>query len=259
MEGPTPVSALIHAATMVAAGIYMLCRINVLMVPDALTVIMWTGTATALYAALCAITQSDIKKVLAYSTLSQLGYMVAAFGLGSLAMVAHMGGHAQSRDRRRRRRRDVPPHDARLLQSPHVPRLRLRHPRLPPRAGHLQNGRPAHADAAHVLDLHHRRRRHHRLSVSRRLLLEGRDPLPRVRQQQSRLRAPRLTAVLTSFYMVRLWKVTFLGEAAPRGGARARERLGHDTARWSCLRPAFGGGGYGWFYSGVLRRAASIA
>jgi NADH-quinone oxidoreductase subunit L len=84
MEGPTPVSALIHAATMVAAGIYMLCRINVLMVPDALTVIMWTGTATALYAALCAITQSDIKKVLAYSTLSQLGFMVAAFGLGSL-------------------------------------------------------------------------------------------------------------------------------------------------------------------------------
>ena len=86
MEGPTPVSALIHAATMVAAGIYMLCRINVLMVPDALTVIMWTGTATALYAALCAIVQSDIKKVLAYSTLSQLGYMVAAFGLGSLGV-----------------------------------------------------------------------------------------------------------------------------------------------------------------------------
>ncbi|MBI5770576.1 MAG: NADH-quinone oxidoreductase subunit L [Verrucomicrobia bacterium] len=84
MEGPTPVSALIHAATMVAAGVYMLCRIHVLMVPDALTVIMWTGTVTALYAALCAITQSDIKKVLAYSTLSQLGYMVAAFGLGSI-------------------------------------------------------------------------------------------------------------------------------------------------------------------------------
>ena len=85
MEGPTPVSALIHAATMVAAGIYMLCRIHVLMVPDALTVIMWTGAATALYAACCAIVQIDIKKVLAYSTLSQLGYMVAAFGLGSLA------------------------------------------------------------------------------------------------------------------------------------------------------------------------------
>jgi NADH-quinone oxidoreductase subunit L len=92
MEGPTPVSALIHAATMVAAGIYMLCRINALMVPDALTVIMWIGTATALYAALCAIVQSDIKKVLAYSTLSQLGYMVAAFGLGSLAVTHDDGG-----------------------------------------------------------------------------------------------------------------------------------------------------------------------
>ena len=91
MEGPTPVSALIHAATMVAAGIYMLCRINVLMVPAALDVIMWTGTVTALYAALCAITQSDIKKVLAYSTLSQLGFMVAAFGLGSLSST-HLHG-----------------------------------------------------------------------------------------------------------------------------------------------------------------------
>ena len=92
MEGPTPVSALIHAATMVAAGIFMLCRINVLMVSDALTVIMWIGTITALYAALCAITQRDIKKVLAYSTLSQLGYMVAAFGLGSLTFKHEMGG-----------------------------------------------------------------------------------------------------------------------------------------------------------------------
>jgi NADH-quinone oxidoreductase subunit L len=79
---------------MVAAGIYMLCRINALMVADALTVIMWIGTATALYAALGAITQRDIKKVLAYSTLSQLGYMVAAFGLGSLNMRHGQGGVA---------------------------------------------------------------------------------------------------------------------------------------------------------------------
>jgi len=84
MEGPTPVSALIHAATMVAAGIYMLCRINVLMTADAAQVIMWIGVITAAYAALCAVVQRDIKKVLAYSTLSQLGYMVAAFGLGEL-------------------------------------------------------------------------------------------------------------------------------------------------------------------------------
>jgi len=94
MEGPTPVSALIHAATMVAAGIYMLCRIQVLMVPQALTVIMWVGTATAIYAAVCAIVQSDIKKVLAYSTLSQLGYMVAAFGLGS-SVAAGDGGASE--------------------------------------------------------------------------------------------------------------------------------------------------------------------
>jgi NADH-quinone oxidoreductase subunit L len=86
MEGPTPVSALIHAATMVAAGIYMLCRLEPLFAasPAALDVVMWIGVITAVYAALCAITQSDIKKVLAYSTLSQLGYMVAAFGLGRL-------------------------------------------------------------------------------------------------------------------------------------------------------------------------------
>jgi NADH-quinone oxidoreductase subunit L len=85
MEGPTPVSALIHAATMVAAGIYMLCRIEPLFagVPTALNVVMWIGVITAVYAAFCAVAQSDIKKVLAYSTLSQLGYMVAAFGLGS--------------------------------------------------------------------------------------------------------------------------------------------------------------------------------
>ncbi len=95
MEGPTPVSALIHAATMVAAGIYMLCRIHVLMVPPAMTVIAWVGTLTALYSALCAVTQRDIKKVLAYSTLSQLGYMVAAFGLGSVsASMFHLTTHA---------------------------------------------------------------------------------------------------------------------------------------------------------------------
>jgi NADH-quinone oxidoreductase subunit L len=85
MEGPTPVSALVHAATMVAAGIYMLCRIEPLMVPQALQVITWVGVATAIYAAFCAVVQNDIKRVLAYSTLSQLGYMVAAFGLGGLA------------------------------------------------------------------------------------------------------------------------------------------------------------------------------
>ncbi len=81
MEGPTPVSALIHAATMVAAGVYMLCRVFFLLNGPALEVIAWTGGITALLAALIAVQQNDIKRILAYSTLSQLGYMVMAVGL----------------------------------------------------------------------------------------------------------------------------------------------------------------------------------
>ncbi|MBK1880676.1 NADH-quinone oxidoreductase subunit L [Pelagicoccus mobilis] len=96
MEGPTPVSALIHAATMVAAGVFLLCRTGFLMTADALTVIMWVGVATAIFAGLTAIAQRDIKKILAYSTVSQLGYMVAAFGLGSLIALDENGGNAAS-------------------------------------------------------------------------------------------------------------------------------------------------------------------
>jgi NADH-quinone oxidoreductase subunit L len=84
MEGPTPVSALIHAATMVAAGIFLLCRVSVLMSADALNVILWIGTGTALFAGFVALGQRDLKRILAYSTISQLGFMVAAFALGSL-------------------------------------------------------------------------------------------------------------------------------------------------------------------------------
>ncbi|CAN5899281.1 NADH-quinone oxidoreductase subunit L [soil metagenome] len=85
MEGPTPVSALIHAATMVAAGVYMLVRVNFLLLtsPDAQITIACIGGLTALMAALMATQQNDIKKVLAYSTLSQLGYMVMAVGLAA--------------------------------------------------------------------------------------------------------------------------------------------------------------------------------
>ncbi|MGB0292428.1 MAG: NADH-quinone oxidoreductase subunit L [Luteolibacter sp.] len=101
MEGPTPVSALIHAATMVAAGVYMLFRLQISVGLDlfeglaANTVIAWVGAITALLAALMAIRQDDIKKVLAYSTLSQLGYMVLAVGLlaGDAGMF-HLFTHA---------------------------------------------------------------------------------------------------------------------------------------------------------------------
>jgi len=82
MAGPTPVSALIHAATMVAAGGYFLIRIFYLFPPEVLSVIAWLGVFGAVYAGFCAYARTDIKQILAYSTLSQLGYIGAAFGLG---------------------------------------------------------------------------------------------------------------------------------------------------------------------------------
>ena len=109
MEGPTPVSALIHAATMVAAGVYMLCRVFFVYSANqawpewlwfldgisSLTIIAWIGGITALLAALMAVQQNDIKRILAYSTLSQLGYMVMAVGLrGTNAAMYHLGTHA---------------------------------------------------------------------------------------------------------------------------------------------------------------------
>ena len=97
MEGPTPVSALIHAATMVAAGVYLLVRVAFLIQASqtALLVIAWTGTITALLGALMATQQSDIKRILAYSTISQLGYMVMAVGLiSNEAAMFHLFTHA---------------------------------------------------------------------------------------------------------------------------------------------------------------------
>ena len=97
MEGPTPVSALIHAATMVAAGVYLLVRVGFLIQASqtALLVIAWIGTITALLSALIATQQSDIKRILAYSTISQLGYMVMAIGLTSNeAAMFHLFTHA---------------------------------------------------------------------------------------------------------------------------------------------------------------------
>ncbi len=85
MEGPTPVSALIHAATMVAAGIYLLVKVHFLLTPEVKIFIAFTGATTAFIGAVPALFQNDIKKVLAYSTISQLGYMVMGMGMGSYA------------------------------------------------------------------------------------------------------------------------------------------------------------------------------
>jgi NADH-quinone oxidoreductase subunit L len=97
MEGPTPVSALIHAATMVTAGVYMVCRLGGLYAASvpASTVVAWIGGATALLAATVALVQNDIKRVLAYSTISQIGYMFLGCGVGAYAAgMFHLVTHA---------------------------------------------------------------------------------------------------------------------------------------------------------------------
>jgi NADH-quinone oxidoreductase subunit L len=97
MAGPTPVSALIHAATMVTAGIYMIARSNIIytMAPFTMTIVAIVGLATAIFAAIIALKQNDIKKVLAYSTVSQLGYMFLGLGVGAYsAAVFHVMTHA---------------------------------------------------------------------------------------------------------------------------------------------------------------------
>jgi NADH-quinone oxidoreductase subunit L len=97
MAGPTPVSALIHAATMVTAGVYMVARCSLLyaLAPAAITVVAAIGASTALFAATIALVQNDIKKVLAYSTISQLGYMFVALGVGAFsAGIFHLMTHA---------------------------------------------------------------------------------------------------------------------------------------------------------------------
>ena len=104
MEGPTPVSALIHAATMVAAGVFLVARVYPIMDADpggvpvsstALTIVTWVGAITALFAALVAVAQTDIKRILAYSTVSQLGYMMMGLGMGGVFVgVFHLITHA---------------------------------------------------------------------------------------------------------------------------------------------------------------------
>jgi NADH-quinone oxidoreductase subunit L len=247
MEGPTPVSALIHAATMVAAGIYMLCRINVLMVPDALQIIMWVGTATALYSALCAVVQSDIKKVLAYSTLSQLGYMVAAFGLGSVKI--NHGDHF-----------DLIPLGAgaamfHLMTHAWFKALLF-----------LGSGSVIHGC-------------HHEQDIFKMGGLRKKMPLTFItftigvmaligmpflsgffskdailllafRLNKAVFAVLAFTAVLTAFYMVRQWKLVFLGTPRSENADHAHEGGLTLTVPLVVLAILAVIGGYGWFYQG---------
>ena len=254
MEGPTPVSALIHAATMVAAGIYMLCRINVLMVPEALSVIMWVGTATALYAALCAITQRDIKKVLAYSTLSQLGYMVAAFGLGSLTVRHdHGGGNV---------------HDVVIAAGVGAAMFHLTTHAFFKALMFLGSGSVIHA-CHHEQDIFRMGGLYKRLPVTfvtftvGVLAIIGTPFLAGFFSKDAILylalaKHPpvfgllALTAVLTAFYMVRLWKIVFLGSPRSSEADHAHEGGVSLTAPLVVLAALSIVGGYGWFYGGIF-------
>jgi len=252
MEGPTPVSALIHAATMVAAGIYMLCRINVLMVPDALSVILWVGTATALYAALCAITQRDIKKVLAYSTLSQLGYMVAAFGLGSLT-VSH-GDHSHV-----------------FAAGVGAAMFHLTTHAFFKALMFLGSGSVIHA-CHHEQDIFRMGGLARKLPVTFLTFTIGvlaiigtpflagffsKDAILylALAKHPAVFALLALTAVLTSFYMVRLWKLVFLGAPRSEEADHAHEGGLALTAPLVVLAVLSVIGGYGWFYSVVFRGA----
>ena len=174
MEGPTPVSALIHAATMVTAGVYMIGRNAVLFshAPETLAIVAVIGVATALMAGTIGLVQNDIKRVLAYSTVSQLGYMFLAMGVGAYS------------------RRHLPPLHARVLQGAAVPRIGRRHPRAGRRAGSAPHGRPEARSADHLLDVPRRRAGDRRRAGAVRVLQQGRDPLSHVRERAHRCSGP---------------------------------------------------------------------
>ncbi len=244
MEGPTPVSALIHAATMVTAGVYMVARSHALFERSgvALEVVAWVGAVTAIFAATIGLVQTDIKRVLAYSTVSQLGYMFAAVGLG-----AYVAGI-------------VPPRHPRLLQGAALPRRGQRDPRAARRAGSAEDGRARLQDADHRHDHVDRRAR------AGRRCRRWPDSSPRTRSWPPRSTGEHtpifllllVGAFLTAFYTFRLLFLAFSGSPrmskevlhhahespwvmtvplvvllAADGGGRLRVRVAVRTARAS--------------------------
>ena len=137
MAGPTPTSALIHAATMVTAGVYLIARTHVLfsLAPAAQFAVAVVGAATLLLAGFSALTQHDIKRILAYSTVSQIGYMFLALGVGAWqAAIFHFFTHA-------------------FFKALSIPRRRRDHQRNGRRAQHLPDGRAAKRIAGRFLDI----------------------------------------------------------------------------------------------------------
>ena len=212
MEGPTPVSALIHAATMVTAGVYMVARSNAIFnrAPIALTVVAVIGTLTAIFAASIGIVQTDIKKVLAYSTISQLGYMfmgcgVAAYGAG----IFHLMTHAFFK--------------ALLFLS----------------AGAIIHGLGGQQDMRHMGGLRKYMPKTFWCMTIATFTIAGFPPLAAFFSKDEILWATwasgnhvlwligLIAAAMTSFYMFRLWFMTFFGEY--RGAQTEDAHHGHDS------------------------------
>jgi NADH-quinone oxidoreductase subunit L len=211
---------------MVAAGIYMLCRVNVLMVPESLRVIAWVGTLTALYAALCAVIQRDIKKVLAYSTLSQLGYMVAAFGLGSVGgAMFHLTTHAFFK--------------ALLFLGSGSVILGCHHEQDIFRMGGLRSRMPVTFWTFTVAVA----------AITGVPFLAGffsKDAILALAFENSPavFAVLAFTAILTAFYMLRLWKIVFLGSPRSDSAGRAHEAGISVTAPLVLLSVLSAVGGY---------------
>ena len=215
MEGPTPVSALIHAATMVTAGVYLIARCHPLfeLAPTAADVGAIIGTATLVFAATVALAVTDLKRVIAYSTMSQIGYMVlgvsvAAYGAGMFHLMTHAFFKALL-----------------FMSAGSVIARRGRRPVAGP------DGRPSQGDAVHVRGVHDRRARAGRLPVLLGLLLQGRDPglhdQPRRRLRGARAcsaTSPRCSPPSTPFRMV--FRV-FFGPPVPEARELEKGQLAH--------------------------------
>ncbi len=254
MEGPTPVSALIHAATMVAAGVFLLCRTGFLMTADALNVILWVGVATALVAGFTAIAQRDIKKILAYSTVSQLGYMVAAFGLGSLVALGNGDSHG----------------DAIVTGGVAAAMFHLTTHAFFKALLFLGSGSIIHA-CHHEQDIFRMGGLAKKMPITFWTFTAGllaligtpfitagfhsKDAILALAYEQNTLAFYCLVlgAILTAFYMVRLWKIAFLGSPKSENAEHASENGLVMTVPLILLAVGSILGGFVWFYPEALR------
>lgn len=254
MEGPTPVSALIHAATMVAAGVFLLCRAGFLMTADALQVITWVGVATALVAGFTAIAQRDIKKILAYSTVSQLGYMVAAFGLGSLVALdsGESHGHAIVTGGVAAAMFHLTTHaffKALLFLGSGSVIHACHHEQDIFRMGGLRNRMPVTFWTFTIALL---------ALIGTPFITAGfysKDAILALAYQQS---SPAffclvLGAALTAFYMIRLWKIAFLGSPKSESAKHAKENGLVMTVPLCLLAIGSVFGGFVWAYPQALK------